>query len=98
MVIQHHPNPKVAQNYRIPKIWHGELESDTFRKKLNEHMHSHLACKSAVKAGDTLDTEMMTGLVRDLLAADKRFICVHGRPTMWHLSRDEIAKKFRRPS
>ncbi len=28
IVIQHHPNPKEAQAYRIPKIWHGELESE----------------------------------------------------------------------
>jgi len=28
MVIKHHPNPVVAQEYRIPKIWHGELESE----------------------------------------------------------------------
>jgi elongation factor 2 len=27
MVIHHHPNPKTAQEYRIPKIWHGEKES-----------------------------------------------------------------------
>ncbi|MBI5398048.1 elongation factor EF-2 [Candidatus Woesearchaeota archaeon] len=26
-VIRHHPNPKQAQVYRIPKLWHGELES-----------------------------------------------------------------------
>lgn len=27
MVIRHHPNPRDAQKYRIPKIWHGDLES-----------------------------------------------------------------------
>ncbi len=27
MVIKHHPSPKEAQQYRIPKIWHGDLES-----------------------------------------------------------------------
>lgn len=27
MVVKHHPNPLVAQKYRIPKIWHGELDS-----------------------------------------------------------------------
>jgi elongation factor 2 len=27
MVIKHLPNPKEAQTYRIPKIWHGELDS-----------------------------------------------------------------------
>ena len=26
-VIKHHPNPKDAQGYRIPKIWHGDVES-----------------------------------------------------------------------
>jgi elongation factor 2 len=26
-VIRHHPNPVVAQKYRIPKIWHGDQES-----------------------------------------------------------------------
>lgn len=28
MVVKHHPPPDVAQKYRIPKIWHGDLESD----------------------------------------------------------------------
>ncbi len=27
MVIQHHPDPAEAQSYRIPKIWHGDLDS-----------------------------------------------------------------------
>jgi elongation factor 2 len=27
MVIKHHPAPHVAQAYRIPKIWHGDLQS-----------------------------------------------------------------------
>jgi elongation factor 2 len=28
MVVQHHPPPHVAQKYRIPKIWPGDLDSD----------------------------------------------------------------------
>ena len=28
MSIQHHPDPKTAQEYRIPKIWHGEHDSE----------------------------------------------------------------------
>jgi elongation factor 2 len=28
MVVQHHPPPHVAQKYRIPKIWAGDLTSD----------------------------------------------------------------------
>ncbi len=33
MVVKHHPDPSVAQAYRIPKIWHGDLDSD-FGKSL----------------------------------------------------------------
>ena len=28
MVVKHHPPPHQAQKYRIPKIWHGDLDSD----------------------------------------------------------------------
>ena len=28
LVIKHHPDPIDAQKYRIPKIWHGDLESE----------------------------------------------------------------------
>ena len=28
MVVKHHPPPDQAQKYRIPKIWHGDLDSD----------------------------------------------------------------------
>ncbi len=31
MVVQHHPPPHVAQRYRIPKIWAGDLKSDVGR-------------------------------------------------------------------
>lgn len=72
------------------------LERELFSKKFNEHVHSHLACKSAVKAGDHLTLPEMYKLVQDLLATEKRFICVHGRPTMWTILQEEIEKHFRR--
>ncbi len=31
MVVEHMPPPHVAQRYRIPKIWHGDLNSDVGR-------------------------------------------------------------------
>ncbi|MEM4702868.1 MAG: elongation factor EF-2 [Candidatus Pacearchaeota archaeon] len=34
MVIKHHPSPLEAQKYRIPKIWHGDLESEFGRDLL----------------------------------------------------------------
>lgn len=35
MVTHHHPNPLQAQVYRIPKIWHGDLESEQGKALLN---------------------------------------------------------------
>lgn len=34
-VIKHHPNPVVAQKYRIPKIWHGDKNSPLGKSLLN---------------------------------------------------------------
>ena len=35
MIIKHHPNPVEAQKYRIPKIWHGELDSKVGQDLIN---------------------------------------------------------------
>ncbi|MEK6835271.1 MAG: elongation factor EF-2 [Nanoarchaeota archaeon] len=34
-VVRHHPNPKQAQVYRIPKIWHGDLDSEEGKALMN---------------------------------------------------------------
>lgn len=43
MVIQHHPNPIEAQKYRIPRIWHGDLESEFGKDLLNCNPNGKLA-------------------------------------------------------
>ena len=35
MVVQHHPPPHVAQKYRIPKIWPGDLDSEIGKSLLS---------------------------------------------------------------
>jgi len=35
MVVKHHPSPDVAQKYRIPKIWKGDLDSDIGKALMN---------------------------------------------------------------
>jgi elongation factor 2 len=35
MVIKHLPNPVTAQKYRIPKIWHGDMESEDGQALIN---------------------------------------------------------------
>lgn len=35
MVIEHIPNPKIAQRYRLPKIWKGDLNSEVGQAMIN---------------------------------------------------------------
>lgn len=77
-------------------LTHHEFDATIFRQKLNEHVHSHLACKMAVKAGDVLEQTTMYSLVTQLLTTPNRFMCVHGRPTMWPISKEECEKRFKR--
>ncbi len=35
MSVMHHPNPLDAQKYRIPKIWHGDLDSEIGKSLIN---------------------------------------------------------------
>ncbi|MDR2432086.1 MAG: DNA mismatch repair endonuclease MutL [Candidatus Margulisbacteria bacterium] len=55
-----------------------------------------LACKTAIKDGDTLTMLEMTRLVDDLLALPNYQTCPHGRPVITCLGRDELAKRFKR--
>jgi len=72
------------------------LEKEIFYKKLNEHVHAQMSCKAAIKAGDKLSNEEMHNLLNQLVKTSNRLICVHGRPTTWVLSKNEIEKIFKR--
>lgn len=72
------------------------LDSSDFFKAVNEKLHAQMACKAAVKAGNSLDEKQMIQLLNDLEKADNRFTCPHGRPTGWLLSTHDIEKKFKR--
>lgn len=63
---------------------------------LNNKLQAQMACKAAVKAGDSLTQEKMEELLRDLEKTANRFSCPHGRPTGWLISLTEIEKKFKR--
>ena len=71
-------------------------QKDQFYKKINEKLHAQMACKAAVKAGDTLSQAQMNKLLSDLEQTENRFTCPHGRPTGWNLMLYDIEKKFKR--
>jgi DNA mismatch repair protein MutL len=54
-------------------------------------------CKRAsIKGGQILSPEEMRELVRQLEATSAPHTCPHGRPTMLHLSRTQLAREFGR--
>jgi DNA mismatch repair protein MutL len=86
------------------KIFFGEVasklmlgkDSSIVRKLAFEHLHSHLACKTAIKAGDHLGLLKMEALLSRLYQVDNRFQCIHGRPTIHEISKLDIEKWFKR--
>jgi len=75
---------------------HQNLDQKEFFKTINEKMHAQMACKAAVKAGDSLTIKQMEELLENLSKTKNRLTCPHGRPTGWTLYIHEIEKKFKR--
>lgn len=74
----------------------GTHDSTRFHELFHEKMHTNIACKTAIKAGDILSMQQMETLIQELLRTENRFCCPHGRPTSHLISLDEITKKFKR--
>lgn len=54
-------------------------------------------CKTAaIKAGQTLSTQEMEALIKQLEACTNPHTCPHGRPTLIHLSAAQLARQFGR--
>ena len=61
-----------------------------------EHALANVACKAAIKAGQTLSPEEQREMIRQLEQVDARQSCCHGRPTMVHLSLAALEREFDR--
>jgi DNA mismatch repair protein MutL len=55
-----------------------------------------MACHKSVKAGDRMETNEMRELVAALYRTQNPFSCPHGRPTIIHMTKRELEKKFGR--
>lgn len=65
-------------------------------KEQNIYKIMRLACRSAIKAGDTISEEEAYALLEELNDADTPFTCPHGRPTMIHVEKRAFEKLFLR--
>lgn len=67
-------------------------EPDTLLHELLDMM----ACKAAIKAGDSLTASEITSLLEQREAADRSSNCPHGRPTTLRMTLAELERQFKR--
>jgi DNA mismatch repair protein MutL len=61
-----------------------------------DRLAATLACHSAVRAGQALNVEQMSSIVRDVLRTEHPTLCPHGRPTIVRVPREELSRWFGR--
>jgi len=64
--------------------------------KISEEMLALMACRAAVKSGDTLTRDEMERIIHELEKTPNNTTCPHGRPTHIFTSFEEINKQFKR--
>ena len=75
----------------IDTVIHGSIP-----EKWREEMAITLACHSAVRAGKALTLDEMRSLLEQLELCRYPRSCAHGRPTMLHLSQNQLEREFGR--
>jgi DNA mismatch repair protein MutL len=73
-----------------------ELRGESDALTRGEAARRLVACKGAVKAGQSLTHEQIAALLRRRDELNIQPTCPHGRPISYHLSEDELARKFLR--
>jgi DNA mismatch repair protein MutL len=61
-----------------------------------DRVAASIACHGSVRAGQALSLEEMRDLLRQLEECELPQTCPHGRPTMLHLTAEELARRFGR--
>jgi DNA mismatch repair protein MutL len=73
-----------------------DAEAASHGETWEEHALANVACKAAIKAGQTLSPEEQRELIRQLEGAEGHQSCCHGRPTMVHMSLSALERQFDR--
>ncbi len=85
-----------SQTGTITEVIDGALGREYGDGPMADRTRWSVACHGAVKSGDVLTATEMAEIIRQLEACDLGRTCPHGRPTMIHLSQDQLAREFGR--
>lgn len=73
-----------------------EAEDTPGRQAIEDKIVLRVCKTAAVKAGRILSLEQMQNLIRQLERCDSPLTCPHGRPTLIHISSEQLAREFGR--
>ena len=91
--------PALAVGANVVEIISALLDSLASREShvtWEEKIAESIACHSAIRAGQQLKSEEIRELIKQLEQAKQPRACPHGRPTMIHLSAQQLEKEFGR--
>jgi DNA mismatch repair protein MutL len=61
-----------------------------------DNLAKSFSCRSAIKAGDSLNEQEMRSLIDQLFATSMPYVCPHGRPIVLRISTEELDRRFGR--
>jgi DNA mismatch repair protein MutL len=73
-------------------------EPEKAAEDMKRSLLATMACKKSVKARDFVKPQEALRLMEDLKGTKDGYHCPHGRPTLFHLSASDIARRFQRSS
>lgn len=97
-----HAFPSLLRNVDIPSFLRDLLDKlsrfsgDEGVETIIHAVIDMMACKAAVKAGDTLTQEEIDALVAQKALVERSSNCPHGRPTTLRLTKSDLERQFRR--
>lgn len=86
-------NPQAALALIISDL---EMGNTPGEEAIEEKIVKRICKQVAVKAGQVLSPDEMQGIIRQLERCESPHTCPHGRPTILHMSADQLAREFGR--
>ncbi len=92
----HLPEARQAQRFLEETIEQLNREQPPNRTAIQHEIAARAACRTAVMANDSMDSNEVLQLLQDLAKCERPMTCPHGRPTHVRLPLAELHRRFRR--
>ncbi len=80
----------------LSEIAEGIIKTGKVSAEKQEHIFHMVACRAAIKAGNTISRFEMQNLAEKVLLSNEIMYCPHGRPVAFEIKKRELEKQFGR--